>query len=94
MLLSGEGVVRGEVCFFENVEPVLNTLDEYEGCYPDDARASLYLREVREVTLSPTEHVSAWCYFMPSDREGSLLRDGARLIPSGIWSGNYLRTRT
>ena len=53
--------VAGDV--YELPDTVLLTaLDRYEGCGPDDAKPTQYLRRLQPVTLSGGTSVEAWVY--------------------------------
>jgi gamma-glutamylcyclotransferase (GGCT)/AIG2-like uncharacterized protein YtfP len=41
---------------------LLTALDRYEGCGPDDAEPTQYLRLLQDVTLSSETTVKAWVY--------------------------------
>ena len=56
--------VMGEVYRLSNPTQALQRLDEYEGVRPSGAAASLYSREITEVTLENGEHLSAWVYWL------------------------------
>ena len=70
-LVDGEGIVHGELCFFEDLGAILPDVDEYEG--------ALYYRTRCEVTLPSGERHLAW-YYVASD-----VPSGAWPIPSGRW---------
>lgn len=53
--------VFGDV--FELRDPeILAALDAYEGCGPDDAEPTQYLRRIQDVTLSGGAVTDAWVY--------------------------------
>jgi len=56
--------VVGEVYRLSNATQALQRLDEYEGVRPSGPAASLYSREITEVTLENGEHLSAWIYWL------------------------------
>ena len=56
--------VVGEVYRLSNATQALQRLDEYEGVRPSGAAASLYSREITEVTLENGEHLSTWIYWL------------------------------
>ena len=56
--------VVGEVYRLSNPTQALHKLDEYEGVRPRGAAASLYSREIAEVTLENREHLSTWIYWL------------------------------
>ena len=70
-LIEGEGIVYGELCFFDDLAAILPDIDEYEG--------SLYRRIRCEATTEGGDRHSAWCYV--TDRAP----EGAWPIPSGRW---------
>jgi gamma-glutamylcyclotransferase (GGCT)/AIG2-like uncharacterized protein YtfP len=70
-LIDGDGIVHGELCFFEDLGPILPEVDEYEG--------SLYRRIQCEATLASGERHLAWCYVAAE------VPSGAWPIPSGRW---------
>ncbi len=53
--------VRGEV-FRLNAASILDALDAYEGCRPEDAQPQPFRREVIEIVLSRGGTLSAWAY--------------------------------
>jgi gamma-glutamylcyclotransferase (GGCT)/AIG2-like uncharacterized protein YtfP len=70
-LIEGDGVVHGELCFFDDLSAILPDLDAYEG--------SQYLRIRCEATLEDGERCQAWCY------AAAALPHRAWPIPSGRW---------
>jgi len=63
------GKVFGEVMTFEAMEEVMNIIDQQEGYRPEAPANSRLLREVREVTLTPSgEKVQAIVYLQPKDK--------------------------
>ena len=55
--------VVGEVYHLPNTTPALRSLDEYEGVF-DSSAASLYAREITQVTLENGERLDAWIYWL------------------------------
>lgn len=54
-------LVYGDV--FELRDPeILAALDAYEGCSPDDAEPTQYLRKLQQMTLADGAVVEAWMY--------------------------------
>jgi|GEM_PF-194577 len=70
--------VIGEVYRLPNLKTALRTLDEYEGV---GAVASLYRRDVTEVTLESGQRLSAWVYWLNE------APPRARRIESGDYAG-------
>jgi gamma-glutamylcyclotransferase (GGCT)/AIG2-like uncharacterized protein YtfP len=66
---AAPGKVFGEVMTFEEMDEVMKMIDRQEG-YREDAPAnSRLVREVREVTLTPTgEKVKAMVYLCPKEK--------------------------
>ena len=53
--------MHGDV--FELRDPeILTALDAYEGCGPDDAEPTQYLRKLQKMTLADGTSVEAWMY--------------------------------
>jgi len=75
-----QGRVYGEV--YEIDEDLCDTLDEYEGYYPEREEESLYLR--REVLFYPQkgESYPVQVYVMPENQRKRFL---VTVIPSGRW---------
>jgi gamma-glutamylcyclotransferase (GGCT)/AIG2-like uncharacterized protein YtfP len=70
-LIEGDGIVYGELCFFEDLDAILPEIDAYEG--------ALYARVRCEATTEAGERHVAWCY--AADRAP----EEAWPIPSGRW---------
>ena len=70
-LASGEGTVHGELCFFEDLGPLLPDLDAFEG--------TQYRRIRCEAMTEDSQRHDAWCYVV---RE---IPSSAWPIPSGRW---------
>lgn len=54
--------IFGELFRLRDVNRVLAELDDYEGCGPNDAKPTLYVRESRPVTLLDGTRLAAWVY--------------------------------
>jgi len=63
--------VRGEVYEMANAAAVLHILDEIEGYRSTEPRASLYTRQLTEVTLEDGRVVDAWAYFYNAPVRGA-----------------------
>jgi len=77
---EGSARVVGEVYRLPNPERSLRILDEVEGVRPASSTASLFRREIVEVTLESGKRVKAWVYWItrnPGPR---------RRIPSGDYA--------
>jgi len=70
-LIDGEGIVHGELAFFDDLGAILPDLDEYEG--------ALYRRIRCEATTRDGERHQAWVYAIAA------IPSGAWPIPSGRW---------
>ncbi|MCX7881775.1 MAG: gamma-glutamylcyclotransferase [Brevinematales bacterium] len=75
-----QGRVYGEV--YEVSEDLLQTLDHYEGCSPENEEESLYIRQ--EITFYPEKGkpFPVVAYVMPVSQRQRFL---ATVIPSGRW---------
>ncbi|MFN3659806.1 MAG: gamma-glutamylcyclotransferase [Brevinematales bacterium] len=75
-----QGRVYGEV--YDISEDLVDTLDHYEGCSPEDEENSLYLR--KEIVFYPEKGkpFSVQAYVMPAHQR---LRFCVTVIPSGRW---------
>ena len=63
------GKVFGEVMTFEEMDEVMKIIDAQEGYRADAPDNSRLMREVREVTLTPTgEKVKALVYLQPKEK--------------------------
>ncbi len=63
------GKVFGEVMTFEDLDEVLHIIDSQEGFRTEAPQSSRLLREVREVTLTPSgEKVKAMVYLFPKEK--------------------------
>ena len=63
------GKVFGEVMTFEEMDEVMKIIDSQEGYRSDAPANSRLMREVREVTLTPTgEKVKALVYLQPKEK--------------------------
>jgi len=63
------GKVFGEVMTFEDMDEVMRIIDSQEGFRADSPQNSRLLREIREVTLTPTgEKVKALVYLQPKEK--------------------------
>ncbi len=72
----GEGEVRGELLYFEDLARALVILDRYEG--------EEYVR-VPHLVLAEGEEKLAWVYLYES--EEAARKEGGRLIRGGRWRG-------
>ena len=54
--------VRGDLYALERLPEVLDRLDDYEGCGPNDAQPHEFERVQREVVLDTGERALAWLY--------------------------------
>ena len=70
-LIEGEGIVHGELCFFDDLQALLGDLDVFEG--------EPYRRIRCEATVEDGSRHPAWCYVI------SAIPSGAWPIPSGRW---------
>jgi gamma-glutamylcyclotransferase (GGCT)/AIG2-like uncharacterized protein YtfP len=63
------GKVFGEVMTFEDMDEAMEIIDAQEGYRAGDLKNSRLIREVREVTLTPTnEKVKAMVYLFPKEK--------------------------
>jgi gamma-glutamylcyclotransferase (GGCT)/AIG2-like uncharacterized protein YtfP len=72
-------IVHGQVLLLGDPAATFQWLDAYEHCFAADPASSMYLRQVRPVTLGARESVTAWVYVYAQPC------DGARHIASGRW---------
>jgi len=72
-------LVHGEVYLLHDPERVLEALDCYEGCGPDDPEPRFFRREAWTVELAGGERVQAWVYLWNRPI------DGLPRISSGDW---------
>jgi len=72
-------VVHGEVYLLHDPDTVLEALDRYEGCGPDDPEPRFFRREAWTVELTGGEVVQAWVYLWNRPV------DGLPRISSGDW---------
>lgn len=72
-------VVHGEVYLLRDSERVIEALDRYEGCAPDDPEPRYFRRVARSVEVDGGETVQAWVYLW-----NRLVEELPR-IPSGDW---------
>jgi gamma-glutamylcyclotransferase (GGCT)/AIG2-like uncharacterized protein YtfP len=72
----------GEV--YEVTDDLLDALDEYEGCYPDNEEESLYIRKEMEAQFQDRKTVTAQVYIMPEEQ---LKKFFAFEISDGRWRG-------
>jgi gamma-glutamylcyclotransferase (GGCT)/AIG2-like uncharacterized protein YtfP len=80
-LLDGDGVVRGELYYFDDIDAALTTVDPVEGYNSADPERSLYLRVERAIQYLPAPHtgVTAFLYVY----NGTV--DSAPPVPDGDW---------
>lgn len=77
---EGDELVIGEVYeLTKDRDRVMATLDEYEGCDPDEPEPHEYRRTIVEARLASGERVEAWAYVL--NRNATALRR----IESGSW---------
>jgi gamma-glutamylcyclotransferase (GGCT)/AIG2-like uncharacterized protein YtfP len=64
LLLSDDAgdIVHGEVFRLRDAEALMAALDDYEGCGPDDAEPTAYLRQIVPVTMADGAVREAWTY--------------------------------
>jgi len=63
------GKVFGEVMTFEDMDEVMRIIDAQEGFRADSPQTSRLIREIREVTLTPSgEKVKAMVYLLPKEK--------------------------
>ena len=55
-------VIKGDVLLVKN-EKTLAVLDDYEGYYPDEEHASLFIRAPEKVELNNGTCIGAWVYW-------------------------------
>lgn len=72
----------GEV--YEVTDDLLDALDEYEGCYPDNEEESLYFRQEMEAQTQDRKGVKVQVYIMPDNQ---LKKFFAFEISDGHWRG-------
>ena len=81
---SSEDRVRGEVYELHDEPALLEKLDEYEECSPNDPKPTLYRREKRNVVLEDGRTVEAWVYLFNRPTDGlPRIRSGDFLAVSG-----------
>lgn len=80
--------VMGEVYALASRARLLEALDRYEGCGPDDPEPHLYRRRAVEVRLTGGGVLSAWTYLCGREPSGS------RIVPGGDYSAYRLRRRS
>jgi gamma-glutamylcyclotransferase (GGCT)/AIG2-like uncharacterized protein YtfP len=54
--------VHGIVYFFDDLEPLLPSMDRYECCYEKKKHDALYVRKLLDVILNDGRTVKAWAY--------------------------------
>ena len=78
-LLDGEGVVHGELYYFDDIDAALTMVDPIEGYNECDPDGSLYRRVERKVLVDPARSVTAFLYVYNRSV------DSAPLVPDGDW---------
>jgi gamma-glutamylcyclotransferase (GGCT)/AIG2-like uncharacterized protein YtfP len=80
-LIEGDGVVRGELYYFDDIDAALTTVDPVEGYNSADPDGSLYRRVERTIQYLPPPHtgVTAFLYVY----NGRV--DSAPPVPDGDW---------
>jgi len=88
-MVEGSGQVRGEIARLDarDVAPVLNVLDQLEGCYPEDPEGSMYLRRLIEVRTDSGRSEMAYAYFYNRDHRGLPPIETLARVESGEWLG-------
>lgn len=84
-LISGKGIVRGEIFKIKNVA-VIDTLDILEGYLPGSF-SNYYNRESKKVKLSKGGEINCWVYIYAD--EVYVKKHGTR-IPDGDWK-DYIK---
>ena len=81
---ANDGIVHGELCFFDEIESELPSIDLLEGYNPATPRKSLYIRTVVDVKTEDGQCFSAYTYFA-----GPLLTSRipsiGNICKNGIW---------
>lgn len=78
-LLEGEGIVRGELYTFDDLDAALEAIDKAEEYDPENDECSLYRRVARYVEGANLGRVLAWVYLY-----NGATKD-APLLPRGDW---------
>jgi gamma-glutamylcyclotransferase (GGCT)/AIG2-like uncharacterized protein YtfP len=78
-LVDGEGTVAGDLYRMSDPAPLLATLDELEEYDPRNPQGSLYVRDVRPVSMSDGSLTFAWLYVYNRPVAG------LGVIPGGDW---------
>lgn len=61
-MISGTGIVHGEILQLTRAEELFKTLDEYEGFYPGNPQKSHYLRVEIDAYTPENEAYRCWSY--------------------------------
>ncbi|SHH35381.1 Uncharacterized conserved protein YtfP, gamma-glutamylcyclotransferase (GGCT)/AIG2-like family [Thermosyntropha lipolytica DSM 11003] len=83
-LVSGNGLVFGELIELSDVREAMSVLDDLEG-YSGPGKDNLYEREIVTVQTIKGEHCLAWTYRWAS----RALPDGARRVQNRRWGHKY-----